>query len=402
MPAKQIAIIGAGLVGLATAIKIKTARPAWNVTVWEKEKDAGLHQSTHNSGVLHAGLYYTPGSLKATLAVKGIREMTAFCVEHGIAHEICGKLVVATNESELSRLDRLQERGEANGLQAVRKVTREELNELEPLVGGLAAIEVPEEGIVDYRAVVAAMKRVLASLGADVRTADGVRSLWHASGKWHIESVQGGGGADFLVNCAGLQSDRVARMAGEEPSTRIVPFRGEYYCLRDGMNVAQRRLIYPVPDPAFPFLGVHFTRLIHGGVEAGPNAVLALARESYSRWGFNLRDMGESLGFKGLWSFLSAHPRTCAQELWCSLSRSAFCKALQKLVPSVQEGDLLPGGTGVRAQAMKPDGTLVQDFDFIERGSALHVLNAPSPGATASLAIGAYVAGKVFGLAGMN
>lgn len=395
MPPKQFGIIGAGLVGLATAIKLKDLHPELEITIWEKEREPGLHQSTHNSGVLHAGLYYKPGSLKARLAVEGIREMTAFCVEHRIPHDICGKVVVATNVSEVSRLDGLFERGLANGLKGIRKLGREELKELEPMAAGVAAIHVPEEGIVDYRAVVKAMKSVLERQGTVLRLSKGVQSMRFASAKWHVASSADSFECDFIINCAGLQSDRVARLAGEFPTTRIVPFRGEYFCLKTELGANMRQLIYPVPDPVFPFLGVHLTRLIHGGVEAGPNAVLALAREGYKRWNVNLRDMGEALGFSGLWKFIATHPRMCLHEFSCSFSKKLFCKALQKLVPAIQESDLLPGGVGVRAQAMTADGQLVQDFDFIERPHALHVLNAPSPGATASLAIGGHIASKI-------
>ena len=401
-PTRKVSIIGAGLVGLATAIKLKEACPNFEITVWEKEWDAGQHQSTHNSGVLHAGLYYKPGSLKARLAVEGIRAMTAFCVEHGIPHDICGKVVVASDAGEASRLDGLFERGLANGLKGIRKLSLGELKELEPMAEGVAAIHVPEEGIVDYRAVVAAMKGVLECQGTVLRLSEGVQSMRFASDKWHVATSSDSYECDFIINCAGLQSDRVARLAGEIPATRIVPFRGEYFCLKADLGARLRKLIYPVPDPVFPFLGVHLTRLIHGGVEAGPNAVLALAREGYKKWSVNLQDMFEALGFSGLWKFMAAHPRMCLHEVSCSLSKKLFCKALQKLVPSIQESDLLPGGVGVRAQAMTANGQLVQDFDFIERANALHVLNAPSPGATASLAIGGHIAAKVSSLIASN
>ena len=303
--------------------------------------------------------------------------------------------MVASDTREVTRLDSLFERGVANGLNGIRKLSRGELKEIEPMAEGLAAIHVPEEGIVDYRAVVAAMKGVLESQGTVLRLSKGVQSMHFASAKWHVASSSDSYECDFIINCAGLQSDRVARMAGEMPTTRIVPFRGEYYSLKAELGVKLRKLIYPVPDPVFPFLGVHFTRLIHGGVEAGPNAVLALDREGYKKWNVNLRDMFEALGFSGLWKFVATHPRMCLHEFSCSLSKKRFCKALQKLVPSIQESDLLPGGAGVRAQAMNAEGQLVQDFDFIERANALHVLNAPSPAATASLAIGGHIAAKV-------
>ena len=388
--------------GLATAIKLKRRLPDAEVMVWEKESTPGQHQSTHNSGVLHAGLYYKPGSLKARLAVQGIREMTAFCQEHGVSHNICGKVVVATNEVEEGRLKTLIERGSANGLSGMERLGPEQLREMEPMASGIAAVHVPEEGIVDYKQVVEAMKNVLAGLGVQLRLSCRVCELRMHSGEWTFISEDREEPFDFLVNCAGLHSDRVARMAGENPATMIVPFRGEYFQLRPEMASRLKKLIYPVPDPTFPFLGVHLTRLIHGGVEAGPNAVLALSREGYKATDLNLRDLGEALTFPGLWRFLAAHPRMCARELHTSLSKSRFCRELQKLTPEVQEGDLMDGGAGVRAQAMSPDGTLVQDFDFIEREHALHVINAPSPGATASLAIGQHIADKVCRVAGIS
>lgn len=399
---KRFGIIGGGLVGLATAIKLKRRLPAAEVMVWEKESSPGQHQSTHNSGVLHAGLYYKPGSLKARLAVQGIREMTAFCQEHGISHNICGKVVVATDEVEKTRLKTLVERGVANGLSGLESLGPEQLREMEPMASGIAAVHVPEEGIVDYKQVVEAMKNVFQGLGGVLRLSCQARELRLRSGEWTFVSEEREEQCDFLVNCAGLHSDRVARMAGETPSTMIVPFRGEYFQLRQEVASRLKKLIYPVPDPTFPFLGVHLTRLIHGGVEAGPNAVLALAREGYKGTDVNLRDLTEALTFPGLWRFLATHPKMCARELHTSLSKSRFCRELQKLTPEVQESDLMDGGAGVRAQAMTPDGTLVQDFDFIEREHALHVINAPSPGATASLAIGQHIVDNVCRVAGLG
>lgn len=388
--------------GLATAIKLKARLPNAEISIWEKESAPGLHQSTHNSGVLHAGLYYKPGSLKARLAVQGIREMTAFCQQHGVSHDICGKVVVATNKTELGHLDTLLERGTANGLKGLEKIGPERLIELEPMAAAIAAVHVPEEGIVDYKQVVEAMKRVIGDQGSNLLLACKAQQLVFTSGEWHLISDQREERCDFLINCAGLQSDRVARMAGENPTTMIVPFRGEYFQLRPAMASRLKKLIYPVPDPSFPFLGVHLTRLIHGGVEAGPNAVLALAREAYKATQFDLRDLAESLTFPGLWRFLAKHPKMCLRELGTSLSKARFCRELQKLTPEVQEADLTDGGAGVRAQAMTPDGTLVQDFDFIERPNALHVINAPSPGATASLAIGQHIVDNVCRITGLN
>jgi L-2-hydroxyglutarate oxidase len=381
-------IVGGGIIGLATAYKLLLASPGTSVTVLEKESGVGRHQSGNNSGVLHAGLYYRPGSYKARLAVDGIRQMTAFCEEHSIPHEICGKLVVATSESEVPRLRTLLERGTANGLAGLEWLDAPRIREIEPHAAGVAAVRVPEEGIADYPRVCTALVAEIERLGGRVVTSARVLALRSTSGGWVAESEAGDFECAHLVNCAGLHADRVARLAGERPEMRIVPFRGEYYRLRPGRESLVRNLIYPVPDPAFPFLGVHFTRMIRGGVEAGPNAVLAFAREGYTHRDFDARDLADALSFVGLRRFVARHARTCWSELRRSYSRSLFARALQKLVPDVRTEDLEPGGAGVRAQALLPDGTLVQDFHFVERPRALHLLNAPSPGATASLAIG--------------
>ncbi|GLC27503.1 L-2-hydroxyglutarate oxidase [Roseisolibacter agri] len=389
LPARGSAVIvGAGLVGLATALKLARARPDVRVTVLEKEARVAEHQSTHNSGVLHAGLYYAPGSRKARLATDGIRQMTAFCREQGVRHEICGKVVVAVDDTEVPRLRTLLERGTANGLQGLRWLSGAELREIEPHAAGVAAVHVPEEGIADYRGVADALVRVLAAEGVDVRTGAGVRSLARRDGGWRIGTDAGEHTADLLVNCAGLHCDRIARMAGAAPALRIVPFRGEYFELRPERASLVRHLVYPVPDPSFPFLGVHFTRMIGGGVECGPNAVLAFKREGYRKRDVSPTDLADALTFRGLWRFMARYPGMTMSELKRSFSRRLFAASLQRLVPEVREADLMPGGAGVRAQAMAPDGSLVQDFAFVRSEGALHVLNAPSPAATASLAIG--------------
>lgn len=396
----KFAIVGGGLVGMGTALELKRLAPHAEVQVLEKEAGVGRHQSTHNSGVLHAGLYYQPGSLKAQLAVQGIRRMVAFCRAHGIAHEVCGKLVVATEPEELGRLRTLLERGTQNGLRGLRWLEGDALRDIEPHAAGLAAVHVPEEGIVDYPAVCAAFERELRAQGVSVTTSAGVRRARREAAGWRIETTAGDFAADFVITCAGLHSDRVAEAAGETREARIVPFRGEYYQLRPSARHLVRNLIYPVPEPTFPFLGVHFTRMIGGGVEAGPNAVLALAREGYTKWTLRPGELFDAIGYRGLWNFLRRHRTMAWEEVVRSCSKRRFCASLQRLVPAVQPGDLEPGGAGVRAQAMLPDGTLVQDFHFVERAGALHVLNAPSPGATACLAIGEHVAGKALALAG--
>jgi len=391
----KIIVIGGGIVGLATAYRLGERMPGAEITVLEKESIVGKHQTGHNSGVLHCGLYYKPGSVKARLAVQGIRQMVAFCQENGVPHEICGKLVVAADDSEVERLRALQERGTANGLEGLRWLGREEMREIEPHVGGVAALRVPQEGIVDYARVCAAMVAGIEKRGHRVATSARVMRLRASGAGWVAETAAGEFAADYLINCAGLQCDRVSELAGEHRDMRILPFRGEYYKIREDRQSLVRSLIYPVPDPAFPFLGVHFTRLIHGGIEAGPNAVLATAREGYRKTDFSLRDLTDVLTYSGFWKFLAKYPSMCWYELRRSFSRELFCRSLQRLVPEIQPSDLATGGSGVRAQGITPEGDLVQDFRFIERGNALHVLNAPSPAATASLAIGSEIAGMV-------
>ena len=373
--------------GLATAYKLGRRHPCVQITVLEKEDSVGRHQSSHNSGVLHCGLYYQPGSIRARLAVSGIQEMIAFCREKNIPHEVCGKLVVAVDESELPRLHALQERGQQNGLQGLRLLKREQMREIEPHAGGVAALHVPQEGIVDYPGVCAVLQEKVAAQGGKVVTRANVTALRPTAGGWVASTTAGDFEADFLVNCAGLHCDRVSELAGENREVRIVPFRGEYYKIKPLRQFLVRNLIYPVPDPQFPFLGVHFTRMIRGGIEAGPNAVLAFAREGYRKSDVNWIDLCDALSFSGLRRFLVRHKRMCWDELKRSFSKRLFCQSLQRLVPEIRLEDLEPGGSGVRAQAMSPDGQLVQDFCFVRRRCALHVLNAPSPAATASLAI---------------
>lgn len=389
----SLLIVGGGLVGLGTAFRLLEQRPGLRLTLLEKECRVGAHQSTHNSGVLHCGLYYKPGSAKARLAVEGIRQMVAFCRAENIPHDICGKLVVATNAEELPRLDELLRRGAANGLQGLRRLDAAAMRQREPHVAGIAGAEVPEEGIVDYQAVCDRLALRVQERGGQLVTDARVTALRRPGSEWVATTNRGEFTAGFLVNCAGLHCDRVAALAGEAREVRIIPFRGEYYKLRPDRQGLVRHLIYPVPDPSFPFLGVHFTRLIHGGIEAGPNAVLAFAREGYRFTNVNPADLADALGFPGLWRFLRRYPRMVGAELAQSLSRARFCRSLQRLVPDVRPEDLEAGGAGVRAQAMTPAGDLVQDFHLVTREHALHVLNAPSPAATASLAIGAHIAG---------
>ena len=379
--------------GLATARQLLHHYPGITVSVLEKEPEPGQHQTGHNSGVLHCGLYYTPGSLKARLAVEGIRQMTEFCSLHNIPHEICGKLVVATNEAEATRMEKLYQRGKANGLEGLEKLDQNQMREIEPHVGGIAALKVPQEGIVDYPAVVMALVREIESLGGQIITNAKVNGL-HEANQWTAITPAGDYSADWIINCAGLHCDRVSQLAGQKRDLRIVPFRGEYYQLKPQSQHLVKHLIYPVPDPEFPFLGVHFTRLIGGGIEAGPNAVLAFAREGYRKTNVNLRDLFDAATYPGLWRFALKYPRMCMHELRGSFSKNYFCKQLQKLVPEIRPDDLETGGSGVRAQAMSPAGELVQDFHFVQGKRALHVLNAPSPAATASLAIAEQIIDK--------
>jgi (S)-2-hydroxyglutarate dehydrogenase len=384
--AVKVAIIGGGIVGLATARQLLERHPGSKVLVLEKEGAPGQHQTGHNSGVLHCGLYYKPGSARARLAVTGVRRMVAFCEEHGVPYELCGKTVIATEEEEIPRLHALFERGAANGVEGLKLLTADEIHEHEPHAAGIAGIRVPREGITDYTQVCDAMVKEVREWGGEIQFSSEAKRMERRD-RWTIHTTSGDYEADFLITCAGLHCDRVGRKAGSKEPTKIVPFRGEYYLLKPERQFLARNLIYPVPDPKFPFLGVHFTRLIHGGVECGPNAVLAFAREGYRKGDFSLRDTIETLTYRGFWRFFLRYPKMCWDELKRSYSKDLFCLSLQRLVPEIKMDDLAPGGSGVRAQAMPPSGELLQDFYFARSAGALHVLNAPSPAATASLAI---------------
>ncbi|WP_348260863.1 L-2-hydroxyglutarate oxidase [Telmatobacter sp. DSM 110680] len=383
---RKVAIVGGGIVGLATAYRLLQRFPALRLLLLEKESGPGRHQTGHNSGVLHSGLYYKPGSSKARLAVQGIRSMVEFCAQHDVPFEQCGKIVVATEEEEVPRLRELLERGKANGLEGLQLLGPEGIREIEPHASGIAGIRVPQEGIVDFSAVANTLTTEIKKLGGEVLFSSEVLKLDDKNG-WRIQTNRGDYEAEYLINCAGLHCDRVSRLAGNRDSTRIVPFRGEYFKLREDRQHLVRNLIYPVPDSKFPFLGVHFTRMIQGGVEAGPNAVLAFAREGYRMSDISIRDMIETLTYRGFWRFFLRYPRMCWEEFRRSMSKALFCRSLQRLVPDLQIQDLVQGGAGVRAQAVSPSGELVQDFCFVRQPTALHVLNAPSPAATAALAI---------------
>lgn len=381
-------VIGGGIVGLAVALEITRRFPRLKLLVLEKEDRVARHQSGHNSGVIHSGVYYKPGSQKARLCVAGAAAMVEFCREHGIPHEVCGKVIVATTEIELPRLEELRQRGQANGVTGLRIIGPEELRETEPNASGLGALVVPSTGITDYAKVCQKYAEIISAAGGAILTSTTVTGIKRNSNEIAVETSRGAYAANFLITCAGLFSDRICRMAGDEPGVMIVPFRGEYYDLVPERASLVRSLIYPVPDPHFPFLGVHFTRRVGGTVDAGPNAVLALQREGYRHTDVSLRDMASSLAFPGFWHMAAKNWRSGLDEFRRSFSKRAFVKALQRLVPEVHEEDLVPGGSGVRAQALKPDGTLVDDFQFLPSRKMLHVLNVPSPAATASLVIG--------------
>ncbi|MBW4028566.1 MAG: L-2-hydroxyglutarate oxidase [Acidobacteria bacterium] len=391
MERRSVVIVGAGIIGLATALELSTRFPGLNLIVLEKEASVASHQTGHNSGVIHSGIYYKPGSLKATLCVGGARRMIAFCTEHEIPFERCGKLIVATVQSELPQLHELYRRGIANGLKGLRILSSEEIQEIEPFVSGVSGIHVPETAIVDFKRVAMKIAELITLAGGTIRLSTRVEALRRAGNKTVLITSAGELEADLVINCAGLQSDRVSRMAGAQLDLQIVPFRGEYYDVVSEQHHRVRGLIYPVPDPNFPFLGVHFTRRIGGGVEAGPNAVLALDREGYSKLSFSAKDISEYLSFFGFWKLARKHWRMSLDEMYRSWSKPAFVRALQRLMPTLAAADLKPGGTGVRAQALARDGKLIDDFAFAYTDGMVHVCNVPSPAATASFAIANHI-----------
>ena len=384
----NVIIVGGGIVGLAVGLEITQRFPRLRLLLLEKEHRVGRHQSGHNSGVIHSGVYYKPGSLKAKLCVTGAAAMVEFCREHAIPHQVCGKVIVATHEEEFPRLEELRRRGDANGLTGLQSIGPEELREIEPNASGLRALVVPATGITDYAAVCDKYAEIITARGETILTSTEVTGIKRYGDEITVETSRGAFSGKSLINCAGLFSDRISRMAGDDPQVMIVPFRGEYYDLIPERSSLVRSLIYPVPDPRFPFLGVHFTRRISGSVDAGPNAVLAFRREGYKRTDFNLRDLGSSLIFPGFWRMAAKNWRSGLDEFHRSFSKPAFVRALQRLVPEVRDEDLVPGGSGVRAQALTREGALVDDFQFVPSGRMLHVLNVPSPAATASLLIG--------------
>jgi (S)-2-hydroxyglutarate dehydrogenase len=390
----DVMVIGGGIVGLATAYRLTEQYPRLSVIVLEKESRLAAHQSGHNSGVLHSGIYYKPGSLKAAACRAGKQAMQAFCEREGIPFDLCGKVIVAVDESELALLQSLYERGRANQVRC-EIIGRERLRELEPHAEGLRAIHVPEAGITDYRAVCERLGERVRERGGEVRCGAQVTGLKTTATEIVAETTAGACAARYAVNCGGLHADRVARLAGVRPPLRIVPFRGEYYKLTGEAEPLCRALIYPLPDPRFPFLGVHFTRMIGGGVECGPNAVLAFAREGYRKRDVRASDLFEAVTYTGFLKLARRHWRMGAHEMWRSLSKSAFVRALARLVPEIRAGHLVPAPAGVRAQAIDAAGAIVDDFAVAEQPRLINVLNAPSPAATASLAIGHLIVEKL-------
>jgi L-2-hydroxyglutarate oxidase len=387
MISTDVAIIGGGIVGLATAYQLTRELPGRRVVVLEKEAELAFHQTGHNSGVLHSGIYYKPGSLKAINCRQGKRLMEEFCAAEGISYEICGKVIVALDQAELPAMERIYERGQANGV-ACEVIGPERLAELEPHSAGIRAIHVPEAGIVNYKQVCQRLADRVRERDGQVLTSARVAKIERSNDRVVLTTAAGDIEAAQVVNCAGLQCDRVTAMSGQQPEVKIIPFRGEYYELTPEAAHLCKNLIYPVPDPNFPFLGVHFTRMIQGGVECGPNAVLAFAREGYRKTDFNLADLAETLGYSGFRKLAAKYWKTGLGEMWRSASKAAFVRALQRLVPEIRAEHLHAAPAGIRAQAVAPDGSIVDDFLIQEADRIINVNNAPSPAATASLNIG--------------
>ncbi|MEO9871261.1 L-2-hydroxyglutarate oxidase [Ekhidna sp.] len=388
----NVVVIGGGIVGLASALKIKEKNPNYKVAVIEKERNIAQHQTGHNSGVIHSGLYYKPGSFKAKNCVDGYNMLLDFCNEEGIPYELCGKIVVATNESQLSSLHTLQERGEANGLKNIKKLSADELKEYEPHVAGVSGLYVPQTGIIDYKLVADKYADKFKHFGGEIFSSNKLMSFKEERGFIHVHTENERLTTRLVVNCSGLYSDKVAKLTGAKIDFKIVPFRGEYYKIKPAKEHLVKNLIYPVPDPNFPFLGVHFTRHIDGGIEAGPNAVLAFAREGYSKNQVNMKELLGTLFYPGFMRVAYKYWRTGIGEMYRSYSKGAFTKALRELIPEIEKKDLIKGGAGVRAQACDRKGGLIDDFLVVEHDKFINVGNAPSPAATSSLAIGERVA----------
>ena len=387
----DVAIVGGGIVGLATALALSERFARASVVVVEKEPQLASHQTGHNSGVIHAGIYYKPGSYKAKLCVEGARLLMQFCEANGVPYDRCGKLIVATTEDELPRLQTLYERGTANGIAGLEIIGPDRIRDIEPHAKAVRALYSPNTAITEFKQVANAMAKSIAEKGASIFKSAQVQAINRSDGEFHLETARFSVRSRYLINCAGLYADKIARLMGLRPEALLIPFRGEYFTLRPECHLV-RGLVYPVPDPQFPFLGVHFTKKMNGEYEAGPNAVLAFSREGYKLSDVCWKDLAAMLGFSGFWAMARRYWRTQVYELYRSISRRAFLRALQKLVPALEDRDLRPGGSGVRAQIVMADGSLADDFLIVEAPNAINVLNAPSPAATASIAIGRHIA----------
>jgi len=384
----DIVIIGAGLVGLATAYQTKLKNPNSKILILEKENNVALHQSGHNSGVIHSGIYYKPGSLKAKNCIEGYNSVINFAKEYGITYDLCGKIIVATSQEELPLLDNIYKRGIDNGLNNLKYLSREEFREIEPHCEGVRAIKVPQTGIIDYPGIAKKIKELFEELGGEIKFNNEVKDIINKDSEIIIKTNNAEFKTRKLVSCAGLYSDKITKMTNEKNDVIIIPFRGEYYKIKDEKKHLVKHLIYPVPDPNFPFLGVHFTRMVDGNIEAGPNAVLAFRKEGYQFFDFSFSETMQTLTWPGFRKIVAKYGKTGMGEVHRSLSKSAFTKALQKLMPEIQENDLVAGGSGVRAQACDRNGALIDDFDIVKNGNIIHVRNAPSPAATSCLSIG--------------
>jgi len=384
----DVIIVGAGIVGLSTAYKLSLQKPDLRILVLEKESEVAAHQTGNNSGVIHSGIYYNPGSYKAKNCVDGRKQLVAFCQEYGVKHDICGKVIVATKEEDIPRLQAIYERGLQNGIEGIQLIDKEELAEIEPYANGVKAIKVPVTGIVDFKGVCEKEKELIESKNGEVMFGAEVTKILHDGNQLIVQTKNAEYKTHYLINCAGLHCDHVAESAGYKPPIQIVPFRGEYYELTPDAEHMVRGLIYPLPNPEFPFLGVHFTKMVLGGVECGPNAVFAFKREGYNKISFNLNDTIETFQFPGFWKLAYKHWRMGMGEMYRSFSKQAFLEGLQELVPSIQSHHIKPAPAGVRAMALDPEGEIVDDFYFVKSRNEIHVLNAPSPAATAGLSLG--------------
>ncbi|MEP2669810.1 MAG: L-2-hydroxyglutarate oxidase [Cyclobacteriaceae bacterium] len=388
----DVVVIGGGIVGLATALQLQNSNPDIKLLLLEKENALALHQTGNNSGVIHSGIYYKPGSLKATNCIRGYHQLIEFCQLNAIPFELCGKIIVATSKEEILLLDNLFERGKQNGLTGLKKINKEELKEYEPHVNGIEGVVVPQTGIVDYKLVAKKYGELIQTKGGEIRLGERVIEIQENENVSVVVSQKESYTTKLVINCCGLYSDKVARLTAPDLDLKIIPFRGEYFKLKKEKEYLVKNLIYPVPDPSFPFLGVHFTRMMGGGIEAGPNAVLAFRREGYKKSQINLGELAESLAWPGFQKVAFKYWKTGMGEMYRSFSKAAFVKALQKLIPEIQKDDLVDGGAGVRAQACDRKGGLVDDFMIVEKKHVINVCNAPSPAATSSLAIGETIA----------